>query len=112
MINFPEINDFADTERMDLIDRFEVQDPRSELLSGPKAPLVETIQQHHPDMHETIVSLWGSQELQNAFSNWLIGDASLSKEASGALLALSVQHSEIFGLEGHIRGGLHSDIWA
>ena len=108
-LTFPPIDDFADTVRSH-VDRFDFRDMRadnSSLRFLVSAEPFAVIKEQQPILHRLISGLWGTQELQNSFTKWLVdgfaGEVSATKwsnEVGSALMELAVQHSDTFRLEG------------
>jgi hypothetical protein len=107
---FPDVT--ADSvEQLVVSSRFSKLDDRAPIDTQSKHALLEIIQKTRPGIHIKIKLLWGSQELQDTFTRWLLNEPDLPNETAGALLSLSVLHSELFNLHGAVNTSHSNDIW-
>lgn len=120
MKRFPTIYDFdeLDTIPMGLhnLRHTETNDPRSHghwLL--PKKDPIQALREDYPRIMKQIEMLWGTKELQERFTHWLVTDQEgrkgWPKEITAALIQLSNMHAEHFNLEGGVKWGGKPDRW-
>ncbi len=78
-------------------------------------PAALVIKETYPRIHRQIELLWGTQELQNKFTRWLLTDQEKRigwpPEVTSALFTLSNIHAWRFGLEGSPVWGEKPDRW-
>jgi len=118
-MNFPPIEfpDFEDTIPNTPIwastDFHDIRADPSKLRKDQPAMLV--IVRSFPRIHTQISLLWGTQELQNRFTRWLLTDQEGRKgwptDVYQALLTLSNQHAYAFELEGEPNWEEKPDRW-
>lgn len=110
-MDFPPItgfDDFPDTEPDQLLSRFDCQDIRAAVVTTVSQPPLQVVEAKYPRLHRTITLMWGTQEMQNIFSKWLLTDThdrfgnrrrGFPQDVQEALLLLAIQHAETFKLE-------------
>jgi hypothetical protein len=116
-LKWPEIAEEEDTVPMGLSDfcHTDFNDVRMSsdtIWHGDAMPIIDTA---YPRIYTTINLLWGSQELQNCFTRWLLTDQDgrqgWPKVVNDALLFLANKHSSTYGYEPNVEFGNWRDEW-
>lgn len=124
MIKFPDIDpptpekgDFQDTRpKWPVWEDTNFKDTELEALKPlDERPASLVVKEAYPRIHAQIVLLWGTQELQDKFSRWLLTDQEGRQgwptEVYSALFTLANSHAAQFGLEGNPVFGQKPDRW-
>ena len=120
-MEFPKILDFSEVDTMpsallELYDR-QVHDVRQHAPVAAHHPINArgVLFEMYPRILRMIDATWGSQELQNKFTKWLLTDqegrCGWPSAARDALMQLSNFHAEKFGLEGEVNWKQMPDRW-
>jgi hypothetical protein len=120
-MDFPKIIDFSEidtvpTKLLDLYDH-QVHDVRKQgqTITPLSIDARSIIQDKYSRILRIIDSTWGSQELQNKFTKWLLTDQEgrlgWPKAVYEALLQLSNEHAMRFNLEGEVIWQDNPDRW-
>lgn len=101
MLPFPVIDDFPDTEPMafDLLSR-DCNDVRADVRNLAASDPMGVIKSQNLAVAELITELWGTQQLHNLFTGWMLGSVGGSNSWSSALrtavLEMASRHAENF----------------
>ena len=76
---------------------------------------MEVLQEGYPRIAKQIELLWGTRELQERFTHWIVTDHEGRQgwpvEVTAALIQLSNMHAERFSFDGEIKWGGKPDRW-
>lgn len=113
-LEFPPISDFEDTvpdaPRTDFVD-VRADDKALAQTENP----VDVIQRHYPRVMRQMELLWGTQDMQDKFTRWLLTDqegrSGWPAEVHDALMSLANNHAILYKLEGTPKWGQPRDRW-
>lgn len=104
--DFPEIDFFEDTLPAPLDSK-----PRESTFTRA----LNTIAQRYPRIHVQVTTLWGTQELQDRFTRWLLTDqhgrCGWASDMYSALLEVANTHAQVFNLSGDTTWSVRPDKW-